>query len=41
MKSHGSDGLRQASEDAVLNANYLRVGLKDLMSLPFGSAVHA
>ncbi len=36
MKSHGSDGLRQASEDAVLNANYVRVGLQDLMSLPFG-----
>ncbi|MBA5778406.1 aminomethyl-transferring glycine dehydrogenase subunit GcvPB [Stappia sp. F7233] len=37
MKSHGSDGLKQASEDAVLNANYVRVGLEDLMSLPFGS----
>ena len=36
MKSHGADGLRQASEDAVLNANYVRVGLQDLMSLPFG-----
>ncbi len=36
MMSHGSDGLRQASEDAVLNANYVRVGLNDLMSLPFG-----
>ncbi|MEP3303453.1 MAG: aminomethyl-transferring glycine dehydrogenase subunit GcvPB, partial [Roseibium sp.] len=36
MLSHGSDGLRQASEDAVLNANYVRVGLQDLMSLPFG-----
>lgn len=36
MQSHGSDGLRQASEDAVLNANYVRVGLQDLMSLPFG-----
>ncbi len=36
MKSHGSDGLKQASEDAVLNANYVRVGLQDLMSLPFG-----
>src|SRR5690606_105518 len=34
--SHGADGLRQASEDAVLNANYVRVGLQDLMSLPFG-----
>lgn len=36
MLSHGCDGLRQASEDAVLNANYVRVGLQDLMSLPFG-----
>ena len=23
MMSHGSDGLRQVAEDAVLNANYL------------------
>ena len=36
MLSHGADGLRQASEDAVLNANYIRVGLADLMSQPFG-----
>jgi len=36
MLSHGADGMRQASEDAVLNANYVRAGLKDLMSLPFG-----
>jgi glycine dehydrogenase subunit 2 len=36
MLAHGSDGMRQASEDAVLNANYVRVGLRDLMSLPFG-----
>ncbi|MDE3175186.1 MAG: aminomethyl-transferring glycine dehydrogenase subunit GcvPB [Pseudomonadota bacterium] len=34
--SHGSDGLRQASEDAVLAANYVRVTLSDLMSAPFG-----
>ena len=34
--SHGSDGLRQASEDAVLNANYVRAWLADLMSQPFG-----
>ena len=37
MLSHGADGLRQASEDAVLNANYIRAGLADLMSLPFGN----
>jgi glycine dehydrogenase subunit 2 len=35
MLSHGSDGMRQASEDAVLNANYIRAGLKDLMSVSF------
>ena len=37
MMSHGSDGLRQASEDAVLNANYVRACLADLISLPFGN----
>jgi glycine dehydrogenase subunit 2 len=36
MLSHGSDGMKQASEDAVLNANYIRACLSDLMSLPFG-----
>jgi glycine dehydrogenase subunit 2 len=36
MLSHGADGIRQASEDAVLNANYVRAGLRDLMSQPFG-----
>ena len=36
MLSHGSDGMRQASEDAVLSANYVRAGLRDLMSQPFG-----
>jgi len=35
MLSHGIDGMRQASEDAVLSANYLRASLSDLMSLPF------
>jgi glycine dehydrogenase subunit 2 len=34
--SHGADGLKQASEDAVLSANYIRVCLNDLMSSPFG-----
>src|SRR5271157_3521153 len=34
--SHGADGLRQASEDAVLSANYVRVLLNDVMSAPFG-----
>ena len=36
MMSHGADGMRQASEDAVLNANYIRAGLCDLFSEPFG-----
>ena len=36
MLAHGADGMRQASEDAVLNANYVKAGLADLMSLPFG-----
>jgi len=36
MLSHGSDGMRQASEDAVLNANYVRSALADVMSAPFG-----
>jgi glycine dehydrogenase subunit 2 len=35
MLSHGADGMKQASEDAVLNANYIRAGLEDVMSLPF------
>jgi glycine dehydrogenase subunit 2 len=36
MLSHGSDGMKQASEDAVLNANYIRASLADLFSQPFG-----
>ena len=36
MLSHGSDGMQRASEDAVLNANYIRAGLSDLLTLPFG-----
>jgi glycine dehydrogenase subunit 2 len=37
MLAHGADGMRQASEDAVLNANYVRAGLADVMSPPFGN----
>jgi glycine dehydrogenase subunit 2 len=37
MLAHGSDGMRQASEDAVLNANYVRACLADVMTLPFGN----
>jgi glycine dehydrogenase subunit 2 len=36
MLSHGADGIRQASEDAVLSANYILAALKDVMSAPFG-----
>ncbi len=41
MMSHGADGLRQVAEDAVLNANYVMAGLKDVMSAPFdGPCMH-
>ncbi len=41
MKSHGADGLRQVAEDAVLNANYVRVGLNDLLTQAFdGPCMH-
>src|SRR3546814_8146064 len=41
MMSHGSDGLRQVSGDAVLNANYLMARLKDVMTAPFpGPCMH-
>ncbi|HZV22044.1 MAG TPA: aminomethyl-transferring glycine dehydrogenase subunit GcvPB, partial [Hyphomicrobiales bacterium] len=36
LLSHGADGIRQASEDAVLNANYVRARLRDVVSQPFG-----
>ncbi|MGB3456306.1 MAG: aminomethyl-transferring glycine dehydrogenase subunit GcvPB [Litorimonas sp.] len=36
MMSHGSDGLRQATEDAVLNANYVQASLSDVMTPAFG-----
>ena len=41
MMSHGADGLRQVAEDAVLNANYILVQLKDHLTLPFeGPCMH-
>ncbi len=41
MLSHGSDGLRQVAEDAVLNANYIKASLLDLMSPAFdGPCMH-
>lgn len=41
MMSHGADGLRQASGDAVLNANYIKARLQDVMSASFdGYCMH-
>ncbi|MGZ3305467.1 MAG: aminomethyl-transferring glycine dehydrogenase subunit GcvPB, partial [Asticcacaulis sp.] len=42
MLSHGADGLKQVAEDAVLNANYIKASLSDLMSVPFpeGPCMH-
>jgi glycine dehydrogenase subunit 2 len=42
MLSHGSDGLRQVAEDAVLNANYVKARLEDLISpaFPQGPCMH-
>ncbi len=34
--SHGADGLKQVSEDAVLNANYVLRSLDDVLDAPFG-----
>jgi glycine dehydrogenase subunit 2 len=36
--ANGPDGLRQTTEDAVLNANYLRAQLEDLYELPYKTA---
>tara|TARA_B100000686_G_C16759464_1_gene957739 strand:- start:60 stop:1568 length:1509 start_codon:yes stop_codon:yes gene_type:complete len=39
--SHGGDGLRQVAEDAVLNANYIRQGLRNHYSMPYpGTCMH-
>ena len=38
MLSHGADGLRQVSEDAVLNANYILRSLEDVLDAPFGQS---
>ena len=42
MLSHGSDGLRQVAEDAVLNANYVKARLKAALTQPFpdGPCMH-
>ncbi|HJQ18191.1 MAG TPA: aminomethyl-transferring glycine dehydrogenase subunit GcvPB [Allosphingosinicella sp.] len=36
--SHGADGLRQVSGDAVLNANYVLRRMGDVLEAPFGSS---
>jgi glycine dehydrogenase subunit 2 len=38
MLSHGADGLRQVSGDAVLNANYILRRLEDVLDAPFGAS---
>jgi len=35
IRQHGAAGLRANSEHAVLNANYLRVKLRDVFNVPF------
>jgi glycine dehydrogenase subunit 2 len=42
MLSHGADGLRQVAEDAVLNANYIKASLSDVMTpaFPDGPCMH-
>lgn len=41
MLSHGSDGLRQVADDAVLNANYILASLQDVMSASYaGPCMH-
>src|SRR3954454_17184740 len=35
--ANGPDGLRQTTEDAVLNANYIRKKLEDVYDLPYSS----
>ena len=36
--ANGPDGLRQTTEDAVLNANYIRAKLQDVFELPYKTA---
>ena len=35
--ANGPDGLRQTTEDAVLNANYIRKGLQEVYDLPYST----
>ena len=39
--ANGPDGLRQTTEDAVLNANYIRKKLEDLYELPYKTRLDA
>ena len=38
IMSHGADGLRQVSGDAVLNANYILRSLEDVLDAPFAAS---
>ena len=38
IMSHGADGLRQVSEDAVLNANYILRSLEEVLDAPFAAS---
>ncbi|HYD45183.1 MAG TPA: aminomethyl-transferring glycine dehydrogenase subunit GcvPB [Phenylobacterium sp.] len=42
MLSHGADGLRQVADDAVLNANYIKARLAEVMTpaFPDGPCMH-
>jgi glycine dehydrogenase subunit 2 len=37
IMANGPDGLRQTTEDAVLNANYIRKGLEGVFDLPYST----
>jgi glycine dehydrogenase subunit 2 len=37
IQANGPDGLRQTTEDAVLNANYIRKGLEGAYDLPYST----
>src|SRR5436305_1354927 len=37
IQANGPDGLRQTTEDAVLNANYVRKGLEGVYDLPYST----
>ncbi len=36
LRTLGAQGLRQVSEDAILNANYLKARLKEVLPVPYG-----